>query len=455
MATVWRGQDLRLQRPVAVKVLDPAVLADPEVRGRLGHEARTLARLVHPNIVAVHDVDVAADSAYLVMELVDGPSLATRQNQGRLAVTQAVRIAIGVCDALTAAHGAGVLHRDIKPGNILLAPDGGVKVCDFGIARPSTTATDPNAAIVLGTSEYLAPERASGGTSDTRSDLYALGCVLYGMLAGAPPFTGRNPVGVLYQHLHQPPRPLATLRPEVPAGLDRLVLDLLAKDPADRPATAAAVRGRLATLGRDTDTPGDPERTTVLQAVTDPSRTLLAPRSGGPGHRRRPQWTTLGWAAALVFLLLLGGTLALLSTVDGQPGAAGRAGDSSPTLGLPPTPPSGAASRTSKAPAPTFSATRPATAADQIAALQATVSQQAGAGQLDLGSATDLNNTLDDIARRLTKGQTGQAVSRVGQFRDRLAQLAQDGKLTGNGYQILAAGIDQLAGALPQTATSK
>ena len=476
MATVWRGRDLRLQRAVAVKVLDLGVIVEASVWERLAREARTLARLAHPNIVGVHDFDVQDDTAYLVMELVQGPSLAVLLAQGKLPVGQAVRIAVGICDALAAAHDAGILHRDVKPGNLLIVADGGVKVCDFGLARPPVTAAMPDAATVDGTCEYLAPERVNGQPGDARGDLYALGCVVYAMLAGAPPFTGSDPAGVLRRHVHELPRPLGEVREDIPAGLDGLVVELLAKNPADRPDSAHTVRDRLTAVAGHPGTAAHAETATFTAGVAAPAALAAAALHSAPTqmmtrpgrrHRRRSRWRTQegpGVRLAVVacaVLVLLGGAFAVLPAVGGSPGAGGSAGGGSPSdrslsggtsigVSAPDStqPSPTGTSPDARAPTPSTSPGRPASPADQIVILQAMVTQQADTGQLDPRAAQDLLNTLNDIARRLTKGQTGQAAGRVTQLRDRLTGLAQDGKLTSRGYQILVTGIDRLAGSL-------
>jgi serine/threonine-protein kinase len=215
-ATVWRARDLRLDLPVAVKLLTPAHSSDPRMLERLRREARTLAELTHPNVVGVRDLVIDSGRAYLVMELIEGRSLAARLADGPLPVRQAAAIAAGTCDALAAMHAIGVVHRDVRPANIVLPRAGTVKV-------------------MVGSSLYLAPERATGA-ADTRTDLYALGCVLYAMLTG----------DVL--HLHQPPRPLHGYRADIPSDLDRLTGELLDKNPDRRPTDAALVRNRLAAL---------------------------------------------------------------------------------------------------------------------------------------------------------------------------------------------------------------
>ncbi|HJY43734.1 MAG TPA: serine/threonine-protein kinase, partial [Propionibacteriaceae bacterium] len=269
MATVWRGVDQRLGRPVAVKLLDRADTADPVMLQRFDREARTVGGLTHPNIVAVYDVGTDNGVPYLVMELIDGTSVAALLASGPLPVDQAVEVARQTCDALAMTHAQGVVHRDIKPANILLTPTGTVKVCDFGIARLThqqlTNLTAPHTAI--GTSAYMAPEQASGAAVDARTDLYALGCVMYAMLTGHPPFTGDNPLTVLWQHQHQPALAVASLRPDTPADLDALIARLLAKNPSERPATATEVRDRL-TARAESEAAAAAQPTRMLPAVS-------------------------------------------------------------------------------------------------------------------------------------------------------------------------------------------
>jgi serine/threonine-protein kinase len=421
-ATVWLGDDLRIRRHVAVKVLDPAVVADPGVPRRLGREARTLSLLVHPNIVAVHDFDVDDGTAYLVMDLVDGPSLATALAEGALPARQAVDVAVQVCDALAAAHSAGVRHGDLKPSNLIVAPDGTVKVSDFGLA--------------------------AGGATGTGSDLYALGRLLDAMLTGVPPV------------------PPADLPGDVPAELDVLIDDLVTGDPDDRPEPVAAVRARLAGIADRLDLAAEETAafspTTELPelAATDEPATGEPAAPHAPGHRRPSRWARLagsrmrwGLAAALV-VVLLGVAYAAMPAPVGAPDAAQWSGVTTPSAatqsddaapstvdGVPP-----ASGRPS--PRRSVPASRGPTAADQVAALQALVTQQANAGHLDAEAASELHGSLDDIARRLGRGQTFPVTSRVSQLRGRLTELKQDGQLTSAGYQVLAAGVDQLASTL-------
>jgi eukaryotic-like serine/threonine-protein kinase len=299
-ATVWRACDLRLERPVAVKLLTAVRSADPRMLARLRCEARILAGLTHPNIVVVHDLSLDSGRAYLVMELIEGSTLAARLADGPLPIGQAAAIAAATCDALAAAHAVGAIHRDIKPANIMLATTGTVKVVDFGIARLQMAgqATLTANSQVVGTSLYMAPEQATGATADARSDLYALGCVLYAMLTGAPPFTSNDPFEVLHQHLHQPLRPLRAQRCDVPPDLDRLVGELLDKDPTRRPATAGLVRDRLAAMSTHATSTHDGPILVPPRATPDPDTADLTamhrpPTSPTLHQRLKPRSTVL------------------------------------------------------------------------------------------------------------------------------------------------------------------
>ncbi|WP_314171813.1 serine/threonine-protein kinase [Streptomyces winkii] len=243
MGEVWRAEDTALGREVAVKLLLEQVAMDNAAE-RFRHEAQTAARLNHPNVVAVYDFDEEDGRAYLVMELVPGRSLRHElAARGALDIDEVRRTGAQAAAGLAAAHAHGVVHRDVKPGNLLLTADGTVKVADFGIARAAMEAGSSmtTTGAVLGTGNYLAPERGMGRDAEPASDVYALGCVLYEMLCGRPPFTG-DPAAVVYQHVDQPPQHPAELRPDVPAALAASVLGMLAKDPAARPTAGEAAR---------------------------------------------------------------------------------------------------------------------------------------------------------------------------------------------------------------------
>ncbi|MFE6976091.1 protein kinase [Streptomyces sp. NPDC057682] len=256
MGQVWRAVDARLDRDVAVKVIAQNAPATGESAARFRQEARATARLTHPRIVTIHDHGEALVDGqqilFLVMELVPGRSMASFDAAERRSVETVVAWALQICAGLAAAHRAGVVHRDIKPANVMVYGDGehDLKICDFGIARlvEESGAGLTGTGAAIGTPAYMSPEQVRGDrTLDGRSDLYSLGCLLYQLLVGRPPFEG---VGwsVLAQHLNGTPEPVRSLRPDVPAALDRLVAALLHKDPDDRPATAEAVSARLRAL---------------------------------------------------------------------------------------------------------------------------------------------------------------------------------------------------------------
>ncbi len=255
MGVVWRGRDLRLGRAVAVKLVSGAASTDPTTVERFDREARTVARLNHPNIVAVYDFGADGGDSYLVMELVEGRSLAAMIGDGPLSVADAVAVATQACTGLAAAHAAGVVHRDVKPANLIRTSAGVVKICDFGIAHlqhASGQARLTGTAVAMGSTSYMAPEQVNGDPVDARTDLYGLGCTIHAMLTGAPPFVGVTPLSVVHQHVTQSPPDVRAARPDVPPELARLVHDLLAKSPDDRPRDADAV---AAAVGRDTPDP--------------------------------------------------------------------------------------------------------------------------------------------------------------------------------------------------------
>ncbi|MFC9817494.1 protein kinase [Streptomyces virginiae] len=251
MGEVWRAHDPLLDRKVAIKFLPPD-LADGHVVDRFHREARVTARLQHPGITQVFDSGAQDGQLHLVMELLDGRNLGAVLGEGKpgLPVRRAVDLAAQVADALSYAHRADIVHRDIKPANLMLVAGGRVKVCDFGIAGFVLADSGlTREGSLMGTPDYMAPEQCRGLRVDGRADLYALGCVLFALLTGRPPFTTCGDFRVvMMDHIHTPPPPLASLRPGVPVELDRLVSVLLAKDPGERPAHAGAVADRLRDL---------------------------------------------------------------------------------------------------------------------------------------------------------------------------------------------------------------
>jgi len=331
---VWRATDLVLSRPVAVKLLRPEYAQHPEVLARFRAEARHAASVTHPGIAQVYDYGEggggAADSPYLVMELVDGPSLAGVLAAGPLDPAATMDVLAQAADGLQAAHAAGLVHRDIKPANLLVGPGDEVKITDFGIAYAAGSAPVTRTGLLVGTPAYLAPERAEGGPATPACDLYSLGVVGYECLTGSAPFRGL-PIEVAAAHRF---RPLPPLPPAVPAGVAGLIAELTAKDPAARPASAGEVAERAGRLRDDlaagatavlASEPGGP--LAAAREALQPATLVGAPAASAaparPAHRRRT-----GRAVALAVALVVAGLTGwlLVGTIVATPRATHHAG---------------------------------------------------------------------------------------------------------------------------------
>ncbi|MEU6885364.1 serine/threonine-protein kinase [Streptomyces viridosporus] len=292
MGHVWQGTDVYLERPVAVKTVAAHLLALPDGRrtalARFEREAKTAARLDHPNVTTVYDAAVTEDVCCLVMQLVDGTTLdnvVDCADDGRLPVPAAVSVAAQLCSGLSAAHAAGLVHRDLKPQNVMVRTSGLVKILDFGLVKVLSDA-DPRLTMTgetLGNVAYASPELLSGEEPlDGRSDLYAVGCLLYRMLTGRPPFYGEGPAELVTRHLTASPPRLADRGVDAPAALQDLLHALLAKRPEDRPGGAAEVYVALAPY---LPAP-DPALATRRMPPEDPRRPFLAPQ--GPAFPGPP-----------------------------------------------------------------------------------------------------------------------------------------------------------------------
>ena len=246
MADVYIGRDDRLGRTVAIKMMRPDLARDPQFQTRFQREAHASASLNHPNIVAVFDTGeeeippngehAGLSLPYIIMEYVDGDTLRALLRKGEVSVDQAVEWTEGILAAVAYSHENDIVHRDIKPGNVMVDEAGAIKVMDFGIARAlsDSSATMTQTQAVVGTAQYLSPEQARGETVDFRSDLYSVGCVLFELLTGRPPFVGDSPVAVAYQHVREEPPAAASLNPEITPALDSVLKKSLAKDKGER-----------------------------------------------------------------------------------------------------------------------------------------------------------------------------------------------------------------------------
>lgn len=265
MAKVHRGYDLTLGREVAIKILDPELARDTAFRTRFRLEAQAASRMSHPSIVRVYDAGSEKAEPYIVMELVHGTLLKDIIARGPLPVEDAVRYTDGILEALEYSHRAGVVHRDIKPGNVMITEKGTVKVMDFGIARAvsDSSSTVAETTQILGTAAYFSPEQAKGEAIDARTDLYSAGVVLYEMLSGRQPFRGDSPVAVAYQHVSETPVPPTEVNEQVPRALDAVVLRALAKDPYQRFPDAGSFRAALKSA-----TGGEPPSRKDIGALT-------------------------------------------------------------------------------------------------------------------------------------------------------------------------------------------
>jgi serine/threonine-protein kinase len=277
MATLWRAVDEQLDREVAVKLLRPQYSADPGFARRFKQEARSAGSLAHPNIVSVYDYGQDGEDAatqYIVMQLVDGQDLSgLLRERGRLSVSDAVRISLGVASALEAAHRRGIVHRDVKPGNILITDDGDVKVTDFGIARAVSETSMTVTGTTLGSVHYFSPEQARGDEVTGASDVYALGIVLYEMLTGRRPFEGDSAAGVALKRLTDEPPPPTDFNADLPPALVAIVMRSLARDIPDRYPDAGAMAEALRGYQRD---PG------AVPPAAAPGVPAPIPASGSP-----------------------------------------------------------------------------------------------------------------------------------------------------------------------------
>ncbi|MGH3301853.1 MAG: Stk1 family PASTA domain-containing Ser/Thr kinase [Streptosporangiaceae bacterium] len=346
MAEVFRARDIRLDRVVGVKTLRDDLARDQTFQARFRREAQSAASLNHPSIVAVYDTGEdmlgSLPVPYIVMEFVDGRTLRDLlRDDRRLLPERAVEITDGVLRALDYSHRNDIVHRDIKPGNVMLTRTGDVKVMDFGIARAMADSqlTMTQTAQVIGTAQYLSPEQARGERVDARSDLYSTGCLLYELLTGRPPFTGDSPVAIAYQHVKEDPIPPSQIDPEVPAWADAIVLKAMQKDPADRYQSAGEMRNDIqrALSGAPLAAPmpaaayGAGTRRMGAAATQVAGRTAAIPPyqygppgygqgGGGPDGQPRRQHRVWPWVALATVVVVLVAVIVLLKFVGSGSG---------------------------------------------------------------------------------------------------------------------------------------
>lgn len=356
MAEVHKGYDNLLSRIVAIKMLRVDLAKDAIFLARFRREAQASASLNHENIVGVYDTGehvvtipsgMEVSVPYIVMEYVEGHTVHELLNDGQpVPINEAVEITVGILNALEYSHSKGLVHRDIKPGNVMLTNNGKIKVMDFGIARAleDSGATMTQADAVVGTAQYLSPEQARGEQVDTRSDLYSCGCILFELLTGRPPFRGDSAVSVAYQHVAENPPLPSAITSDIPAALDRVVLKALSKQVDSRYGDAASMRNDLirAAGGLEVSAPPLPAATAVTPKAglpTAPAATsMLEPRAWNPtsipapnpqaqeaerpGQTKQKKKNSLAWMWALILLLIIaigGGTWYYLSTRESAP----------------------------------------------------------------------------------------------------------------------------------------
>lgn len=296
MAVVYKARCTFLDRWVAIKILRDQYANNPEFVDRFQREARAAARLAHPNIVSIYDVGEDQGRHFIVMEYVQGENLKDYlSRRGPLTPQTVAEMGQQVAAALAHAHCRGIIHRDIKPHNLLVSPEGQVKVTDFGIARAAAASSLTETGVVLGSVHYFSPEQAQGGAVDARSDIYALGVVLYELLTGEPPFTGDSPIAIALSHLDSEPPAVAELCPHVPEDLEQAIMKAMAKDPAHRYQTAGELNRALAPAASRTRAQEEPTR--VLTAV--PGRE----KATATRNRPKPNRRSTTWVVATILLL--------------------------------------------------------------------------------------------------------------------------------------------------------
>ncbi len=406
MSEIRRGDDILLQRPVAIKLLRDD--EGPRSVARFEQEAQILARLHHPNVVTVFDAGVDGGERFIVMELVEGPTLRELlDREGRLAPERAAEIASGLASALGFAHQHDVIHRDVKPSNVLLLPDGDVKLADMGIARLLSPEALTATMSLRGTVRYISPEQVRGDQVDSRADLYSLGCVLFEMLVGRTPFEG-DLAALSYAHMHTAAPRVRSIDPTVPAAMDELVAAMLEKDPDDRPQTGDDVRTSLDAVMK----PAAVRQTAPMEAVP-PAPTLPLP----VGDRGRPGPSV--WPRVVIPLGLLAIIVVIALLVS--PGPDGRTNAARPSV------PRGGSTATEQPPPQEPAGLSPQEAAGLVLE---TVSDGVEAGEVMDHFSNEIRHDIDEILRELDKdGDLEKLVEKLGDLREKVSEAFDKGEI--------------------------
>jgi serine/threonine-protein kinase len=436
MATVFRGSDRVLGRTVAVKVLAPTFAKDETFVERFRREAQAAAGLNHPNVVAVFDTGSDDGVHYIVMEHVEGRTLADFiREEGALPPPRAAEIAAAVCRALSSAHEKGMVHRDVKPGNVLFTSDGGVKVADFGIARVVAGEPLTVTGSVMGTASYLSPEQATGSTVDGRSDIYSLGCVLYEMLTGRTPFEGDTPVSIAYKHVGEEPTVPSSVNPAVPPALEAVVKRAMAKSPADRYQSADEMAADL----QHTAAIAAPQATA---AITPQEQTAVLPVSPeGPGSTeplpitgelRRRWWP---FAVAGAGLAILGLALALTLGDGETPAPTGVQTVTPPATTAPPA--------TTPPPEP-----RVLSVDEAFRSITVAVAAAVAGGALESDDGEDLLGRAQEVVEKYQEGKLEEAVGKLVELETKVGELITDQKITQEAADPILVAADTLRVAM-------
>jgi eukaryotic-like serine/threonine-protein kinase len=452
MAEVFIATDLQLRRSIAVKRLPSTAMEDATAQARFAREARALARVNDPNVVTVFDIVVDDGRPFMIMELVEGTTLRDLVDaERRLEPARVISIASGICSGLAAVHANGIVHRDMKPSNVFLTTSGAVKIGDFGIASVASDVKVTRAGEVFGSAPYVSPEQVTGDQVDPRADLYSLGCVMFEMATGRPPFAGDDPAALAYQHVHTKPERADALVQGFPPALASMIDRLMAKDPEDRPESADAVLRSLEAMPLPSASDvGDVSTQRLTPVAATDLLPEAAPLRRPPLPPRQPprSSSSLLWSAGLVAGIIL---LLVVHSIYGGAGSAVRAKTPakprssspamSPTPG--PSPPSPIPS------SPSVGSVESATTA-LIGLVQELISSRA----VDEHLARDLQHGVEDISRALNGGEATKIMDSLGRLQDKTDNGLERAEISSQDAQRLDEAINALASAIDASAGS-